>query len=157
MACVEITTPQLGERLWATGYRQTERSECATLSMFNTSGCVTGVHLEGRGSRLLGPCIEVAMETYGGMSGGPVFNEDGRLIGIVSSGIASDDARGPTFVSLIWPALVAEVDAGWPSQLWEKGVASLKQAQATRLARVRGDVRWERERGVLTAYREESD
>jgi len=30
-------------------------------------------------------CLEVAMDTMGGMSGGPVVNDEGWLVGIVSS------------------------------------------------------------------------
>jgi hypothetical protein len=45
------------------------------------------------------------------MSGGPVFNEDGRLCGLMMSTIpASDGEPDVSYASLLWPALAADVE-----------------------------------------------
>jgi len=53
--------------------------------------------------------VMVLAETVGGMSGGPVFDADGFLIGILSAGMAD-----VSYVSLIWPALVVKIPLSWP-------------------------------------------
>ena len=139
MAHIEIAIPEVGERLWAVGYRQLSRHGATGVAMLVSSGLVTQCHLSGRGSHLLGPSVEVAMNTLGGMSGGPVFNAEGHVIGIVSTSYEADDLRGPTFVSLVWPALVGTVAAEWPPNFWPDNRASLKIARALGYARVHGD------------------
>ncbi|WP_310541587.1 hypothetical protein, partial [Phenylobacterium sp.] len=63
--------------------------------------------------------------TPGGLSGGPVFNENGRVVGILSKSLGDAESGRPSYVSLIWPALIAEVDATWPPN-WPDGRASVK-------------------------------
>ena len=140
MAHLEVAIPKIGERLWAVGYRETAREDAPSMAMLCSSGLVTAVYLEGRGTLLPGPCIEIGMNTVGGMSGGPVFNTLGHVIGIVSTSIEADDLLGPTYVSLIWPALVGEVDAPWPKEYWPNGEASLKLANSLGFARIHGEV-----------------
>jgi hypothetical protein len=70
---------------------------------------------EGRDSFMLpGPCLEVEGAASGGMSGGPVFDQHGLLVGIVASSVSAADGIGPSYVSLLWPALTARIDAEWP-------------------------------------------
>lgn len=140
MAQIEIAVPAVGERLWAVGYRETTHDDIPGMSMFCSSGIVTACHLNGRGDHLPGPCVEVAMNAVGGMSGGPVFNAEGHLVGIVSSSYEADDFLGPTFVSLIWPAVVGEVTARWPCGFWPSNYVSLKLARELGYAKVHGDV-----------------
>ncbi|WP_142916619.1 trypsin-like peptidase domain-containing protein, partial [Klebsiella pneumoniae] len=66
-----------------------------------SSGLVTAAFPQGRGERMPAPCIEVEMDTMGGMSGGPVVDSDGNVIGVVSSSFDG----GPSYVTLIWDAL----------------------------------------------------
>jgi hypothetical protein len=150
MAHLEVAIPNIGERLWAVGYRETSRDDVPGMTMICSSGLVTAVHLEGRGLHLPGPCLAVAMNTLGGMSGGPVFNAEGHVIGIVSTSYESDDLHGPTYVSLIWPALVGEVDAPWPREYWSNGEASLRIAKTLGFARIHGHVEID-SNGVFTA------
>jgi hypothetical protein len=49
----------------------------------------------------------------GGMSGGPVFDVNGHVVGVVSTSIEHEDGWS-TFVTQIWPALVFPFDAPWP-------------------------------------------
>ncbi|WP_175633764.1 S1 family peptidase [Pedobacter ghigonis] len=121
---LEVSIPKIGERLWAAGYREIENDGVPTLSFFYTSGIVTEQYLEGRGTFINGPCVEVAMETLGGMSGGPVFNNRGRVIGIISSSL--DGPKGPTYVSMIWTTLMSTVMAPWPENLWPANVAGMQ-------------------------------
>jgi hypothetical protein len=48
------------------------------------------------------------------MSGGPAFDDNGFLIGLVSSSFEGETS-GPSYVSLLWPALAEPISPGWPS------------------------------------------
>jgi len=61
------------------------------------------------------PCLEVGCASWGGMSGGPVYDQHGMLVGVLSSSFSD----GPSYVSLIWPALTARFEGGWPASLFE--------------------------------------
>lgn len=113
--------PRVGERLKVMGFRegtpQTREEPCA-LSLFEAVGPVTFVHNRGRDLTMLpNPCVEVELDLLGGMSGGPAFDEAGRLIGIASTSYNSEDGR-PAFISLIWPAIVWPFDPVWPPKLY---------------------------------------
>lgn len=124
---IEVALPKIGERLWAVGYREVENDGVPTISFFSTSGLVVEQHTKGRGAYLQGACIEVAMKSLGGMSGGPVFNEAGRVVGVISTCMEGvNDDLGPTFVTLVWPALISEISATWPLNEWPNNVAGLQ-------------------------------
>lgn len=121
-ASISTRTPALGERLILLGYRQIADPEEAPKAvhrqiearMFMSSGRVAEHHPTGRDKLLLpGPCLQVDCHTVGGMSGGPVFDEQGLLVGILSSSVDG----GPSWVSLVWPALCWGVRDGWPVAL----------------------------------------
>ena len=48
------------------------------------------------------------------MSGGPVFDETGLLVGILSKALQADDEPSPSYVSLLWPVLTATFLRCWP-------------------------------------------
>lgn len=81
-------------------------------------------------------CIEVAMDTMGGMSGGPVVNDEGWLVGIVSSSFEG----GPTYVTLIWDALRLSVE-GAPQCVWPQDEVDLFLGRDLGLVRIKGMVR----------------
>jgi len=139
-APLEVSIPKIGERLWATGYREIENDGVPTLAFFCTSGIVTEQYLEGRGSHINGPCIEVAMEALGGMSGGPVFNAERRVVGVISSSLEADGYNGPTYISLIWPSLLSTIYAPWPEGLWPEKMAGI-QTDIDKGVRVLGSAR----------------
>jgi hypothetical protein len=86
-------------------------------------GEVTEHRLDGYGSRLPGPLIEVACSTAGGLSGGPAFDKDGRVLGILAVSFDDPDGREPSHVSLLWPALAQPIT---PAFLPEGLPASIK-------------------------------
>lgn len=122
-ALASITTrmPAIGDVLTVTGLsavrRTEERSNATRIEM--VPGCVLGrvidCYPDGRDRSMLpGPCLAVECEARGGMSGGPVFDSRGYLVGIVSSSYEGDMT---TFVSHVWPALVrAHACPVWPGQ-----------------------------------------
>ena len=75
------------------------------------------------------------MDTIGGMSGGPVVNAAGRLVGIVSSSLEG----GPSHITLIWEAIRFRVAEATPKLMANKTV-SLLGAQALGFAKLKGHV-----------------
>lgn len=136
LATLRVGLPQIGERLWAFGFRHGNHEKgIALVSPMVSSGLVTAVFPQGRGERMPAPCVEVEMDTMGGMSGGPVVDSDGRVIGIVSSSFDG----GPSYVTLIWDALNYRIRGTVPA-LMEYNDVSLLTAKAKGLARISGDV-----------------
>lgn len=83
------------------------------------------------------------MDTMGGMSGGPVVNDEGWLVGIVSSSFEG----GPTYVTLIWDAVRVSV-SGAPANLWPGGEGDLLVGRDLGLVKLKGDVTRDAERNV---------
>ncbi|WP_429065520.1 S1 family peptidase [Aeromonas bestiarum] len=136
---VEVSLPKIGERLWAAGYREISNDGIPKIGFFVTSGIVTEQYPDGRGGHMKGACIEVAMKALGGMSGGPVFNEAGRIVGVISSCLeGQEDDKGPTYVTLVWPSLVSTVYAPWPEQHWPESIAGLQVKAKEKGARLLG-------------------
>jgi hypothetical protein len=82
------------------------------------------------------PCIEVAMDTMGGMSGGPVVNDEGWLVGIVSSSFEG----GPTYVTLMWDAMRLSVN-GAPQNVWPEDEADLFLGRDLGLVLIKGSAK----------------
>jgi len=127
MSGTSTRTPAIGERLTIAGFRQADTQAHPELGddglprvkvglgLYLSSGDVTAQYPVGRDSAMLPfPCVEVECKTIGGMSGGPAFDADGRFVGILSS---SMDGDGPSWVSLLWPALSWSVPGGWPAAI----------------------------------------
>ncbi|MDX6008770.1 S1 family peptidase [Cupriavidus necator] len=145
LAPLQIALPLVGERLWAFGYRHDARQDAAALiTPLVTSGVVTAVFPQGRGERMPSACVEVAMDTKGGMSGGPVVNANGDLVGIVSSSFDG----GPSYVTLIWEALRIKVSSRLPS-LALRGDIDLIAARELGLVKLKGEVKRSK-RGDIT-------
>ncbi len=110
---VDLLPPRVGERISAFGYARTAARWSGGAVEFEHDPCtaigeVTEVHEERRDARMLPfPCFAVNARFDGGMSGGPVFNDDGYLCGIVCSSIASNapDEDHTSYVSSLWPLL----------------------------------------------------
>jgi hypothetical protein len=130
---VTLTTrmPRIGEHILIVGMRHHATLPVAIddeikMSMMTAVGQVTARYERMRDSVLLPhPCFEVDCAAVGGMSGGPAFDKDGFLIGIVTSSVESDRA-GPTFLSMPWPALAETLNPTWPSGFYKAPTSLLE-------------------------------
>jgi hypothetical protein len=145
LAPLQMALPLIGERLWAFGFRHGDINEgAACVTPLVSSGRVTLVFPRGRGEHLPASCIEVSMETRGGMSGGPVMNANGDLVGIVTSSFEG----GPSYVTLIWDALRLKVRSTLPLLARRRSI-NLFTARNLGLVRLNGNVTRSR-RGDVT-------
>ncbi len=157
-ASIAVSVPKIGERLWATGYRQISNNGVPKIAFFIISGLVTEQYLEGRGSHINGPCVEVAMEALGGMSGGPVFNANGSIIGVISSSLeGTDDSRGPTYVSLVWTSLLSTVHSPWPENHWPENIAGIQAPANGEGVRLLGSARVNGDNAILIKFPEQTE
>jgi hypothetical protein len=84
------------------------------LSLVGSVGPVTDRYPVRRDAHgLPNPSAAIAASTVNGMSGGAAFDVEGRLVGVISSGIAEADS----FVSLSWPAIYVPIAPKWPPML----------------------------------------
>nr|WP_315249505.1 serine protease [uncultured Duganella sp.] len=123
-AIVTARVPAIGEHVTFVGASAkkdffamdgTPEGEDAVMEVFLSRGTVTARYLPARDTVLLPwPCIEVDCATYGGMSGGPVFDVQGALVGVLCSSFETDGESKPSYASLIYPALVARYEGGRP-------------------------------------------
>lgn len=119
-ASLTTRMPVIGDVLTVTGLSAVRRTEDRSnaIRVDVVPGCVYGRVIDrypdGRDRSMLpGPCIAVDCDARGGMSGGPVFDSRGYLVGVVSS---SYEGEMTTFVSHIWPALVkTKACPVWPN------------------------------------------
>lgn len=133
VATISTRFPKIGENLLIAGFRASDynfdisvhnpnhRAMNFSGNVLCSNGIVTNRFPTGRDvSMLPWPTLEVDCPSLGGMSGGPVFDSRGMLVGLLSSSFD----EGPSYVSLLWPALAIEFEGGWPTPLF-KGKTSL--------------------------------
>lgn len=124
---VTLTTrmPHIGEKVVIVGVKHhadspTPITDEVNMSVMSAVGEVTARYERRRDSVLLPhPCFEVSCAASGGMSGGPAFDKDGFLLGLITSSVESDTG-GPTFLSLPWPAFGETINPIWPSGFYKK-------------------------------------
>lgn len=107
--CVNLQIyPKIGEVVFAVGYPELgfkavnadEITRYLKEGMFGVYGKVTNICRDGRGKNRPSPGFEVDADWPAGMSGGPVFNQNGEVIGVVSSSLSSSEAgRGVGFAT----------------------------------------------------------
>jgi len=125
MATISTRLPSVGEPLTMVGFTASELEFDRQDMKIPVSGdvrisvgTVTASYPHGRDSVLMpGPTLEVASSASGGMSGGPVFDRDGFLVGLISTSFGAGDHVGPAYTSLLWPALIVPIGEIWPSGL----------------------------------------
>lgn len=131
--------PSIGETVLAIGFPELkcqsldehEQELLLSEGMYGAYGYIKDVHPFGRGSNLT-PVFEVECNWLSGMSGGPVFNSLGEVIGLVSSAMGGDpDTSDPgigwaTCFELIpyFSSLVPTLDVLNPT--WRRGWAVLR-------------------------------
>lgn len=131
---IHLCLPRVGDSVFAYGFRASEKtfprnSGKTSVGMIGLSSCgkVTAVYPSGRDSAILpGPCIETSITTVGGMSGGPVFDSSGRVIGLISSSFHWGPDDGVTFISLLWTAAFRKITPVWPPAMYSQPM-SLKE------------------------------
>lgn len=114
---IEALPPTVGERVAGMGYH----TQAASLSLGDGDGnylevngvpqATTGVVQEifecRRDSGLYNfPCYQVNARFDSGMSGGPVFNQNGRLVGVICGSLpAEDGGEATSYIATLWPML----------------------------------------------------
>ncbi len=110
----QAVPPKVGEIVTGFGYprsthRVAENGEAKIgLRPHTTEGAVVEVHLRRRDTAVLPfPCLHTNAQFDSGMSGGPIFNSEGHICGLISSSMPPS-ALGEdhsSYASLIWPML----------------------------------------------------
>jgi serine protease Do len=94
------TPPAIGDRLLAIGYPELGLVQDEPLPkqpryverMYGGIGEVVAIHPQGLGQSRPWPIVELKANWRSGMSGGPLFNEAGEIVGLVSSSIEPDES-----------------------------------------------------------------
>ena len=120
-ATLSTRTPAIGEPIMIAGVRGQEAAKLHSplgLAVHIGVGEVSAIYPRGR-DRVILPhaCLEVRCLTMGGMSGGPAFDKNGHLVGILTSSL--DDEEGPSFVSCWWPTAGDGIETVWPPGIIE--------------------------------------
>jgi serine protease Do len=131
-------TPTIGEHVFAVGYPQLDCTELVDSKLLKLReglhgayGRITSFFPEGRSSSHPTPVFEVEGDWKSGMSGGPVFNQHGDVIGVVSRSLSSaDELRGVCYAAclgsiLSLPQLVPSLDVSNPS--WRIGYGAIRR------------------------------
>ena len=116
-AKLSLTIPKVGERVVAFGFAKSKVEVTKNAGgqsdikvndePYVSVGEIIEVYPEKRDLYLLPfPSIRINARLDGGMSGGPVFNDEGALIGIVCSSYDQDQQEeNISYVSLLWPLM----------------------------------------------------
>lgn len=125
--------PTMGAYVLACGYPNLapskvtpeDREHLISDGLYGAYGRVTAFHPNGLGTSRPGPVFEIEGDWPLGMSGGPVFNDAGEVVGIVSRGLAPDgDSAGAAFAVCLsrmprLDQLLPTLDLGNPG--WRRG------------------------------------
>lgn len=121
--CLELSTrfPVIGEKLFTLGLKEHSkrrwRGGPVQLEVYESAGTVIDVYPKGRGQMPHGPCFAIDSGATGGMSGAPVFDQSGLVVGVLTSG-TDDRKNGYAIVSSVSPVLDHKT-----TQTWRSGVA----------------------------------
>lgn len=137
LGVLELSPGQPTEMLWASGFRMNTKESSSDqhvqdnwlravavkdppIARLVSAGRVLEVFEQGHGRSLPGSVLEIDAVYEGGMSGGPVVNERGHIVGIVSKNLSDGElAAKPSYVSMIDPVVFGELaPASWPDQYW---------------------------------------
>jgi hypothetical protein len=137
LAHLSTRTSAVGESLMFCGYRGAEpkfehggKDIELTATAYVSTGKINAIHAAGRDRvRYPWPCYEVDCVIDGGMSGGPVFDSQGFLVGVAGGGFdvfvdGKTKAVGPSYAWHAWPCLLRPFKPVWPKAK-HSGVTSL--------------------------------
>jgi len=113
VATLVARQPLVGEAISLIGFSAPERGEFendAALDLLGSVGPVIDLYPNGRGRTRPDPSAGVLAKTIGGMSGGAALDAQGRLLGIITSGLGEE----PSFISLSWPIVFTPIEVAWP-------------------------------------------
>lgn len=125
-----VGLPVVGESCFGLGYHSMDwepandgvHTHKAMQSYSASRGEIRQIHVPKRDSRTLSfPCFEVSARYDLGMSGGPVINEIGSVIGVICSSFGEPDEQGHiSYASLIGSGLFLVIDADVGNGVVEK-------------------------------------
>jgi V8-like Glu-specific endopeptidase len=127
-ACLPITTraPRDGERLSAVGFTfgaPNRNGRIGTIEgtpiigqgeMLVSTGAISRLWYPGKDPRISFPTFEIACSTAGGMSGGPVLDETGAIVGLLAAGEETLEEGPRSSVAWILQAFEFALDLPWP-------------------------------------------
>jgi hypothetical protein len=121
---VSMKIPKVGSLCFGLGYRAASlvaaEGQPNTLILDQrysaTKGIISDIHFPKRDSSMLSfPCARINARFDGGMSGGPVIDESGKVIGVVCSSFGANTDELPlSYFSLLGPALSLSIVAKHP-------------------------------------------
>jgi hypothetical protein len=121
-----VRIPRPDEHIVAIGYhgmsiqetRSSEEIACSfQLDTAYSAGNITELYPERRDSVFLKfPVAQGSARFKHGMSGGPVFNESGRVFGIICASLSDERRPFVGYVSMLWPALALTLEAAFPNE-----------------------------------------
>jgi len=71
------------------------------------------------------PCFQTSIISHGGASGGPVFNKDGLVCGINSTGFSGDDISFFSRIEDLFPITISNVQIGSESAIQKVTIKEL--------------------------------
>jgi S1-C subfamily serine protease len=118
---LSMLPPGIGERIFAFGY-PTSGAVAVTRSPYlkvnwglnpsTTVGEVIEIYEEYRDRVMLNfPCFQINARFDGGMSGGPVFNQEGQICGVICASLDAPTEEGyVSYVASLWAAMPTMID-----------------------------------------------
>jgi hypothetical protein len=122
---IQLLPPKVGSKISAFGYHSMEVTTTAegreriNFNPYTTTGTVEEIHRAARDKyQLRFPCFRTNARFDPGMSGAPVFSQEGLLCGIVCSNMPPeiDDGEHASYVSVLWPMMGIHVDYAPPGE-----------------------------------------
>ena len=126
---ISFVPPRIGSKVICLGYTATDPpSACISKEAFESGeikdwfeaythrfcaieGTVTKIFTKSF-APCKGACFAIDAEVPHGLSGGPVFNEDGNVCGVSSLGAYDSDGHPIFLVSMLYPSLMTEINYG---------------------------------------------
>jgi len=151
VGCVSMSLmpPKIGERIVGFGHHSPDQSitigdDGTRHIVINgygaaTVGEVSEVFHEKRDSiRLPFPCFQVNARFDGGMSGGPIFNDQGKLCGVICSNLPPTDNNDEhvSYATTLWPLMATHIDIALDGSVVDNSYPLIKLARQGALSAI---------------------